>query len=104
MILCVYILTAKDKTVIKNAQAAKNHWTLHTANGSSIPANKTIVEAGIKMLVTNKSASATFTINALPGIECVLNSLIGLIVYNNCTTLYARYKDVFPSSHITYFG
>lgn len=55
----------------KNAQAAKNHCTLQTANGSSIPANKTIVEAGIKMLVTNKSARATFTINALPGIKCV---------------------------------
>lgn len=60
--------------VTNNEQAAKNHCTLHTANSSSIPANKTIVEAGIKMLVTNKSASATFTINALPGIKCVLNT------------------------------
>lgn len=52
--------------VTKNEQAAKNHCTLQTGNDSSIPANKTIVEAGINMLVTNKSARATFTINAFP--------------------------------------
>jgi hypothetical protein len=33
---------------------------------SSIPANKTMIEAGIRMLVTNKSANAKFTINAFP--------------------------------------
>lgn len=60
------ILTASDKIVITNAQAAKNHCTLHTDNGSSIPANNTIVEHGIKILVINKSARATFTIKVFP--------------------------------------
>lgn len=60
------ILTANDKTVITNAQAAKNHCTLHTDNVSSVPANNTIVEHGIKILVINKSARATFTIKVFP--------------------------------------
>ena len=64
----IELLTAKVKTLTKNEQAAKNHWNLHTSLESSIlmPANKTIVDAGINILVINKSASAIFTINAFP--------------------------------------
>lgn len=61
------ILTANDRIVTKNAQAAQNHCTLQIANDdSSIPASKTITEAGINTLETNKSANATLTINAFP--------------------------------------
>ena len=78
------LLTANDKIVTKNAQAAKNHWILQMPKVDSlIPASNTITEAGIKILDTNKSAKATLTINALPRkfnwmkeIEWTKNSLI----------------------------
>lgn len=62
------LLTAKERIVTKNAQAAKNHCTLQISfDVSSNPASKTTTDVGIKMLDTNKSANATLTINALPG-------------------------------------
>lgn len=66
------LLTAKERIVTKNAQAAKNHCTLHISfpiafDVSSNPASKTMQDVGIKILDTNKSANATLTINALPG-------------------------------------
>lgn len=61
------LLTAKEKIVTKNAQAAKNHCTLQMSfDVSSKPASKTTTDVGIKILETNKSANATLTINALP--------------------------------------
>lgn len=79
------LLTAKDNTVTRNAHAAKNHCTLQTIKEtSSIPANKTIVEAGIITLVTNKSARATLTMNALP-------EIIKIIKFND-STLYKQIK------------
>lgn len=70
MIQKYLVLTANDKTVTRNAHAAKNHCTRQTeSNGSSMPANRTMVEAGIRMLVTKRSARATLTINALPVFE-----------------------------------
>lgn len=62
------LLTAKESIVTKNAQAAKNHCTLHISlDVSSNPASNTMQDVGIKILDTNKSANATLTINALPG-------------------------------------
>lgn len=62
------LLTAKERIVTKNAQAAKNHCTLQISfDVSSKPASKTTTDVGSKMLLTNKSANATLTINALPG-------------------------------------
>lgn len=62
-------LTNSDRTLTMKAQAAKYHCTLHTDILSSlIPANSTIVDAGIKTLVITKSANAIFTRNALPEI------------------------------------
>lgn len=62
------LLTAKERIVTKNAQAAKNHCTLQISfDVSSNPASKTTTDVGIKMLDTNKSANATLTINAFPG-------------------------------------
>lgn len=61
------LLTAKEKIVTKNAQAAKNHCTLQMSfDVSSKPASKTTTDVGIKILETNKSANATLTINASP--------------------------------------
>lgn len=63
----LFLLTASDKIVTKNAQAAKNHCTLQIAiDDSSNPASNTTTEVGIKILDTNISANATLTINALP--------------------------------------
>lgn len=64
-----YILTASDITVIRKAHVARNHCTWQTADGSGslMPASRTIVVMGIEMLVTNRSARATLTMNALPG-------------------------------------
>ena len=66
------ILTAKVMTLTKKAHAARNHWNLHTdnedSNDSSAPfiASNTIVDDGIKIKQTNKSASAILTTNAFP--------------------------------------
>lgn len=71
------LLTANDKIVTKNAQAAKNHCTLQTAiEDSSKPASNIITEVGIKILDTKISANATLTINALPG-----NMQLILVIY-----------------------
>lgn len=67
-ILWKILLTANDRIVTKNAQAAQNHCTLHIAKvASSTPANRTMTDAGINTLDTNKSANATLAMNALPG-------------------------------------
>lgn len=60
------ILTANERIVTKNAQAAQNHCILHIVNVASTPANKTITDEKINTLDTNKSASATLAIKALP--------------------------------------
>lgn len=68
------LLTAKERIVTRNAQAAKNHCTLQISfDVSSKPASKTTTDVGIKMLDTNKSANATLTINVLPKLN--LNNL-----------------------------
>lgn len=61
------LLTANERIVTKNAQAAQNHCILHIANVASTPANKTITDENINTLDTNRSASATLAMNALPG-------------------------------------
>lgn len=69
------LLTAKERIVTKNAQAAKNHCTLQISFEVSLkPAKIMITDVGIKMLLIIKSANATLTINALPGkkfVNCV---------------------------------
>lgn len=76
------LLTAKERIVTKNAQAAKNHCTLQISfDVSSNPASKTTTDVGIKMLETNKSLSATDTINALPGNIRVFFLFFRLCIY-----------------------
>ena len=68
VVVVVGLLTAKERIVTKNAQAAKNHCTLQMSFDVSLkPANNTTTDVGNKMLLINKSANATLTINALPG-------------------------------------
>lgn len=47
-------------------QAVKNHWILQTVGLSFMPANKRMLDAGIVIIVINKSAKAMLTINAFP--------------------------------------
>jgi hypothetical protein len=71
-----YLLTANDKTLTKNAQAARNHWNLHTDNGISSSslciANKLTIEMGMTTIVTIKSVNPTFTIRLLPAIKFII--------------------------------
>lgn len=62
----LFLLTTKEKIVTRNAQDAKNHCILHTAMFGFISAKRIMVEAGIRILVINKSAKAIFPINAFP--------------------------------------
>uniref|UniRef100_A0A1B0GQ07 Uncharacterized protein n=1 Tax=Phlebotomus papatasi TaxID=29031 RepID=A0A1B0GQ07_PHLPP len=59
-------LTESERTLTRNAHAARNHWNLQTDRESSIPAKRRIVDDGIRRLVTRRSARATLTIKAFP--------------------------------------
>lgn len=72
------LLTAKERIVTKNAQAAKNHCTLQISiDVSSKLPSITMTDVGIKILDTNKSANAMLTINALP-VEIFIRNVFGM--------------------------
>lgn len=65
-----HLLTAKVKTLTKNAQAAKNHWNRQTAIGASssslLIASKLTIDIGMTIMVTTKSVNPIFTIRLFP--------------------------------------
>lgn len=68
--ILVQLLTAKVKTLIKNVQAAKNHWNLQTDNGvnssSLFIASKLTIEMGITTMETAKSLNPILTMRLFP--------------------------------------
>ena len=65
-----HLLTAKVKTLTKNAQTAKNHCALQTDNGATssslLIASKLMIDMGITKIVTNKSVNPILTIRLFP--------------------------------------
>lgn len=55
-----------DKIVIINTAVTVKICILQTVNEFSIPAKINMIDAGINILVTNRSAKAMLTINAFP--------------------------------------
>lgn len=70
LLLIFALLTAKVKTLTKNAQAAKYHWDLQTESGASssslLIASKLTIDMGMTIMVTTKSVNPIFTIRLFP--------------------------------------
>lgn len=89
------LLTAKVKTLIKNVQAAKNHWNLQTDNGGKSPslfmASKLTIEMGITTIVTAKSLNPILTMRLFP----VFVWMIKIRMKKESMIIYDGFENVF---------